>query len=457
MDNRGRCLIASDMRSTIPTRRQFLRTSIFGCATTWSVPIFLERTLFTILGFVSTSADAVAEQLQDTAIAAVDKLPLLGPYLLLTGTPYASIRVAFRGTEPATIDARGELSYGIGSPDETKIPFDAAPNHVLEIGGLSPGTTYKYRLKLGDYLSPVYSFRTAPAPGTRGEKTRVLILSDFHVQSPTEVFDRLPTKEDFFRRYAEKMADMRAFRPDLILLPGDIVHVGGRREEYETLLRLMRELFATAIVLPCPGNHELKDDRKLANYSDFFPDPIPVTQTGAWSMAYGGVGFVTHGGGPWLEGALTTLKNDYKTDTIFYTLHAPLYLWSDKATDEGTNKFTDLFDTDGNVRICFAGHYHMPQRTFPLLKDQPTTAESSAYGPEVKGTIYLQIPSIWYQYAQPHENPRIANNAKLAGESDLTGFTEMTITPGEIVVETYGYGKTAKHSLIDRFTLARKN
>jgi len=43
----------------------------------------------------------------------------------------------------------------------------------------------------------------------------------------------------------------------------------------------------------------------------------------------------------------------------------------------------------------------------------------------------------------------------LTATSDLTGFIEMTITPGEIVVETYGYGKTAKHSLIDRFTLAR--
>lgn len=444
------------MNKPVPTRREFLRTSLFGCAPTWTVPVFLERAVLALFGFLSAAAAVESETRENTGTTLVDKLPLLGPYLLLTGSPSTSIRVAFRGTEPATIEARGELTYGMANPEETRVPFDAAPKHVLEIRDLSPDTTYQYRLKLGDYLSPVYTFRTAPPTGTRAEKTKVLIISDFHVQSPGEVFERLPTKQDFFQRYAEKMADMCSFQPDLILLPGDIVHVGGHREEYETLLRLMRDLFATAIVLPCPGNHELKEDRELANYADYFPDPIPAKQTGAWAMAYGGVGFLTHGSGPWLAEALETLKSDGKADTIFYTLHAPLYLWSDKATAEGTNKFTELFDADGSVRICFAGHYHMPQRTLPLLNDQPTTAEISTYGPEVKGTIFLQVPSVWYQYAQPHENPRIAKNAALAGENDLTGFTGMTITPGTIVVETYGYGKTARHSLIDRFQIARK-
>src|SRR3981081_3856249 len=43
---------------TLHTRRQFLRTSILGAAATWTLPVFLEKTFFTL---DAMAADALTQ------------------------------------------------------------------------------------------------------------------------------------------------------------------------------------------------------------------------------------------------------------------------------------------------------------------------------------------------------------------------------------------------------------
>src|ERR1700681_4219026 len=46
------------MKTTLQTRRKFLRTSMLGAAATWTLPVFLEKTFFTL---DAMAADALTQ------------------------------------------------------------------------------------------------------------------------------------------------------------------------------------------------------------------------------------------------------------------------------------------------------------------------------------------------------------------------------------------------------------
>jgi hypothetical protein len=46
------------MKTTLQTRRQFLRTSMLGAAATWTLPVFLEKTFFAL---DAMAADALTQ------------------------------------------------------------------------------------------------------------------------------------------------------------------------------------------------------------------------------------------------------------------------------------------------------------------------------------------------------------------------------------------------------------
>src|SRR5216110_1662505 len=43
------------MKTTLQTRRQFLRTSMLGAAATWTLPVFLEKTFFALNAMAADS------------------------------------------------------------------------------------------------------------------------------------------------------------------------------------------------------------------------------------------------------------------------------------------------------------------------------------------------------------------------------------------------------------------
>src|SRR6266566_3419673 len=44
------------MKTTLQTRRQFLRTSMLGAAATWTLPVFLEKTFFALDALAADAA-----------------------------------------------------------------------------------------------------------------------------------------------------------------------------------------------------------------------------------------------------------------------------------------------------------------------------------------------------------------------------------------------------------------
>jgi hypothetical protein len=388
----------------------------------------------------------------------IDDLPLIGPYQLPTLSPQDSIRLAFRGTDPKTAAAGGVISYGLKSPREKSVKFEAAKKHVIALEGLAPDAQYEYELRLGDYQSPVYRFRTSPPAGKR-MALKTAVLMDIHCFSPDE--DR---SKSFFQRFNYVSDDIRKFAPDILLCGGDLVQLGSIREQYVTFFRILREVCGNALLVTIPGNHEWVYDTDLSIYKDFLPMPEngPAGEKNiTWSMGFGGVGFSmrkTESVGN-LKDTVSALRKG-GADFIIDAQHHPLYQWAKKEKGEevltGSKAVCPIFDSE-RVNLSLVGHRHMHQRTLPISAGKATSTEKSDYGSDTKGTIYMQVPSLWYQFARPLENALVAHNGKPSFTSEYTGYSEMTITPESVATQTFAYSAAGdvRHEKIDEFKLAR--
>ena len=142
--------------------------------------------------------------------------------------------------------------------------------HVASIEGLEADQEVFYRVWSGADLSPVYGFRTAPAPG---DAARIAWVGD-NQDDPEP-----------FRRHVRHIA---ARTPDLLIAPGDIVEDGDVLSDWTDFwfLPLEEESFAqTTPVLFARGNHDLHHAFSHA-YS-----ALPENE--AWySFTYGPVFFV---------------------------------------------------------------------------------------------------------------------------------------------------------------------
>jgi 3',5'-cyclic AMP phosphodiesterase CpdA len=332
---------------------------------------------------------------------------------------------------------------------------------------------------------------------------KVAVLMDIHAMEPFRLDLPNPASKPMFFRHAGSMvADLKKFSPDLLILGGDLVDgvfdfVGTKDSmpgQYEVLFRIFRDLFANALVAPCPGNHEWGcGDPDLSMYADYSPLPQngpDDDRNNTWSFAYGGVGFQFRAddapktgkariprqrksAAPWIRDNLRWLKEKCGADTIIDVNHYPVFHWGDGkggATQTpivfdplGQPGVTDVFDASGGVRIALSGHTHMHQRTFPLLCDggvRATTTEQADYGPDTKGTIYMQCPSLWRGYSNPVANALVACSGKPSFPIDVhgyAGYVEMTATPQDIVIETFLYDKPGNvcHEKVDRFRIRR--
>ncbi len=88
-----------------------------------------------------------------------------------------------------------KVTYGATSTSLTSTVTGAAASmlatnyywHEARVSGLSPNTYYYYQVQTGSSTSPVYRFRTQPAPGVAPSDGhfRVLVAGDNQIQSPT--------------------------------------------------------------------------------------------------------------------------------------------------------------------------------------------------------------------------------------------------------------------------------
>lgn len=193
----------------------------------------------------------------------------VGPYLMHTTTLSAvvmweSAEVGVGVVEYGTTDALGERA------------LEDRPNlvHELQLSGLEPDTRYAYRVLVGDVISEIHHFATAPPTGSA---IRFTVWGDSRT---------LPENAALV---VDSMAD---FGPYLNVHVGDVVSDGRVREQWaEEYFEPMRALAHEIPSYVAIGNHE-RDSRNFYEYVSYpHPEDDPQHES-YYSFTYGNTFFL---------------------------------------------------------------------------------------------------------------------------------------------------------------------
>lgn len=302
---------------------------------------------------------------------------LVEPYL--TWPTQTAMSVMFEATFPCAglVRVRGEsdkdgqwMEFSMG---------DAASLHECRVTGLEPDRKYFYSVLAtgpgGEQVeSPLLSFRTAACPGK---------AFTFVVVGDTQ------THGDVAKRVSD-VAWMH--RPNLVVHAGDLVDTGTNKRDWtDVFFPSMQPLIGRVPLMPVLGNHE----QDAPHYYRYMSLPEPERW---YSFRFGDAEFFMIDGNRslaeqsaqlnWLKGALSKSKAKWR----FAVLHQPPY--TSDADDYGDTTKTTSTRGDPNVRniigllerfgvdMCFSGHVHDYERTFPIRGEQVEAYEDG-------GVIYV--------------------------------------------------------------------
>jgi len=302
---------------------------------------------------------------------------LVEPYL--TWPTQKAMSVLFETTLPSTASIRVRRD---SDPEESAVEFplvDSNSLHECRLTGLDPDQKYFYRVVAhsNDEMSvesPLLSFRTAASPG---KAFTFVVIGDTQTQGDV----------------AKRVSDLAwMHRPNLVVHAGDLVDTGtSKRDWTDVFFPSMQPLIGRVPLMPVLGNHE-QDAR---HYYDYMSLPEPERW---YSFRFGDAEFFMIDGNrsladqsaqlSWLKGALSASRAKWR----FAVLHQPPY--TSDSNDYGDTTMGSSLRGDPNVRniigllerfgvdICFSGHVHDYERTFPIREEEVRAYEDG-------GVIYV--------------------------------------------------------------------
>lgn len=279
-----------------------------------------------------------------------------GPYVqsvtetsatILWKTGRAADSVVEYGTSSALVNVVVDAEQGV--------------DHAVTLIGLSPDTTYSYRVRSGgDVLAPVATFRTA-APATETD-FRFVVFGDPGEGQPMQ---------------DTQAAQIAAFDPRFVLLTGDVITPHGDPRLYDAqFFQPYADLLGRVAFWPVLGNHDY-DHEDGQPYLDVFHLPTNnAEQTERYyAFDHGNAHFIAldpaHDitpGSPQYVWLINELKHN-RREWNFCMLHYPAYSSGFGGLDEISRSvqryLTPIFEMYG-VDIVFAGHHHHYERHRPL-------------------------------------------------------------------------------------------
>lgn len=262
----------------------------------------------------------------------------IGPYL--QNVQMDSITVCFI-TSNATI---ATVEYGTdGNFQYSVSDSGAVSNHQIILNGLTPDTIYNYRIKVGNYTSMTYTFKTAQA-----------LVHPFKFF----VYGDSRSNHTAHRTVVNQMLN---FDGDFVLHTGDLVSDGSNPDDWPPFFDVINTLAANHTYYPCLGNHE--------DNSQYYYDYFALPGNERWySFDYGQVHFIvldtndytTYMQGSaqyqWLKNDLMANQEDWKF--IFVMFHQPPYSGTNRDPNYLIrNTLVPLFEQYG-VDLVFNGHDH---------------------------------------------------------------------------------------------------
>lgn len=202
---------------------------------------------------LDTGGDSTTDMGEDTGLSELDPSTLPSPPYLMWVTQHA-ISVRWE-TEDAEA---GIVHYGTTTATENLRQEDAAVTvHEVRLDGLQTATKYYYRVQVGESVTPVRSFTTAPTDDT-DTTVRFVVWGD-NQNGPAN-----------FTRIAPLMS---AEEPDFAISTGDCVQNGTRDEYREQLFQPIAPLADHVAFLVGVGNHEYYSSPGIELYREYMSQP----------------------------------------------------------------------------------------------------------------------------------------------------------------------------------------
>ncbi|MAE77949.1 MAG: metallophosphoesterase [Planctomycetes bacterium] len=286
---------------------------------------------------------------------------LVAPYL--TWPTRTAMSVMCETTRPSQVSVRYRLDHAKAMTTTQSRGLKRL--HEVRLTGLEPDAKYFYQIVAhaedgSELEGELLSFRTAVSAD---RPFTFIAIGD--TQSQPEVVKRVSD-----RAYEH--------RPNLVVHAGDLVTTGTDKSHWTGhFFPNMQPLIGRVPLMPVLGNHE----QDAPYYYRYMSLPEPERW---YSFEFGNAEFFMIDGNrsladssaqlTWLAKALAKSKATWK----FAVLHQPPYTsdsndygdtkkTSSKRGDPNANNIAKLLERHG-VDICFSGHVHDYERTFPIKK-----------------------------------------------------------------------------------------
>lgn len=402
--------------------------------------------------------------------------------------------------------AVNNLNYAVTTsniPKATGLPANTKYNytsHKVVVSGLSPGTTYSYRVGFDGAWSEIYSFSTAKK---NKDEFKFIYMTDSHIMD-----------EEYVENVRWSATAVANQAPDakFILFTGDFVETGtalNSEWEWEQWFDVaMKPALQTIPVVPTDGNH---DDSPHLNYTYHFNTDStfnvsavvkPQFQGINHSFVYGDALFIVYSHQdyyktgylessvkPWIREQVE--KNpDTKWRIVAY--HKNIFTGSGHQEDEDAVFFRQemlpLFD-ELDIDFAIQGHDHVYEVIGPVDNKTRTLVPNSVSGVEnvpvntnnnmkgqqggvfdvSKGTLYFVNGTSGRKRYYPNNRETmeellpdhgVENYWDLFtgrfGQPGAPTFSEITVNTDEITVNTSTADQEGNVSLFDSFKIVKK-
>jgi hypothetical protein len=240
--------------------------------------------------------------------------------------------------------------------------------YAAKLEGLTPSTTYYYKVKTDSTESEIYKFRTQPVDKDSTEHIRFVVYGDNRtdVDKFQEVTDSVKSKT--MALYGEKIEE----DINLVFNVGDIVTNGNNLSQYlPEYFNPSHSLSSWVPFMVSIGNHERESPHyyKFMKYEDFGG----AEGEKYYSFRIGKVLFIGLNSNwqfhndpqiNWLNQILSTAQNDNTIEWIFAFCHHPGHseLWPDGNTDYVQNRIIPTLTKYSKVDMLTYGHSHNYER-----------------------------------------------------------------------------------------------
>ncbi|HCH47006.1 purple acid phosphatase family protein [Glutamicibacter ardleyensis] len=152
------------------------------------------------------------------------------------------------GTEVRSIDARFV----------DRVNNNPLPHFSAELTGLTPATSYTYRVGNAGSYSPWYTFKTADP---NAKNFQYIYFGDAQIGLDTT--------------WPKVVKQAMAAAPNIVgsVHAGDLINTGSNETEWTNWFKGMKDSGATTNVMAAPGNHEYSGDNKLLAWKANFEYP----------------------------------------------------------------------------------------------------------------------------------------------------------------------------------------